>query len=843
MKTESVESYWSLPAESLLRQLDTSLEGLSQEEAVRRARLRGEPNTKKPSRWQRAVGLWLSQYKSPIMLLLLGATALSIYLGDTTDALIILAIVLVSGLLSSWQEWNAAEAVAALLATVAVKARVRRNAAEVEISAESIVPGDIVLLTAGRRIPADCILLESQDLHVDEATLTGETFPVEKMVGIADDRAPLAHRSNTVFMGTHVVSGSAVAIAVHTGATTELGKIAESLTRTPKETDFERGIRRFGYFLMEITLLLVLVIFAFNMYLGRPSVEAFLFSLALAVGLTPQLLPAVISINLARGARQMAHSQVIVKRLAAIENFGSMDILCSDKTGTLTEGEIKIHSFLAADGSDSEKVRRYAYINAYFESGFANPMDEALRALELQPVVAGCRKEGEKPYDFVRKRLSVKVTCGDRCELVTKGALLKVIEVCSRAEQTNGTIDDMEVWRSAILERYQGMAEQGYRVLGVAYKGEVEAGSCSEVDERDMIFLGFVVLHDPPKAGAREAIERLRQLGVGLKVITGDSQPVARHLLQVLGVENPQVLTGGELRQLTSAALLQQVKQAQAFAEVEPNQKEQIVQMLRKAGHVVGFMGDGINDAAALHAADVSISVDSAVDVAKEAADIVLLEKNLAVLAQGVVEGRKTFANTLKYVFMATSANFGNMFSMAGASLFLNFLPLLPKQILLTNLLTDLPEMTIAGDRVDDDVVATPRRWDIAFIRRFMLSFGLLSSVFDYLTFGVLLFVLNASPELFRTGWFIESVVSAACIVLVVRSRKPMLGSRPSRYLLGATVLVVIATVAFPFAPVLDELFEFSRPPLHFLGWMGLIVLGYIAAAEQLKKRFYRREA
>jgi Mg2+-importing ATPase len=843
MQTEIREAFWSLPPESLLQQLDTSREGLNQAEALRRSRSLGQPKTKKPSRWQRAVRLWLNQYKSPIMLLLLGATALSIYLGDTTDALIILAIVLVSGLLSSWQEWNAAEAVAALLATVAVKARVRRDAAEVEIGAESIVPGDIVLLTAGRRIPADCLLLESQDLHVDEATLTGETFPAEKTAGIVDAQAPLARRSNAVFMGTHVVSGSALAVAVHVGADTELGQIAESLTRTKKETDFERGIRRFGYFLMEITLLLVLVIFAVNMYLGRPSVEAFLFSLALAVGLTPQLLPAVISINLARGARQMAQSQVIVKRLAAIENFGSMDILCSDKTGTLTEGEIKIRAFLSPEGVDSEKVRRYAYINAYFESGFANPMDEALRALELQPVVAGCRKEGEKPYDFVRKRLSVKIVCNDCCELVTKGALPRVLEICSCVEQGDGTVEAMEVWRPAVLDRYRELAEQGYRVLGVAYKGTVAAGACSEADETDMTFLGFVVLHDPPKAGAREAIERLRRLGVELKVITGDSQPVARHLLQVLGVENPLVLTGGELRQLTSAALLQQVQQAQAFAEVEPNQKEQIVQTLRQAGHVAGFMGDGINDAAALHAADVSISVDSAVDVAKEAADIVLLEKNLAVLAQGVVEGRKTFANTLKYVFMATSANFGNMFSMAGASLFLDFLPLLPKQILLTNLLTDLPEMTIAGDRVDDDVVAVPRRWNIAFIRRFMLTFGLLSSIFDYLTFGVLLFVLHASPELFRTGWFIESVVSAACIVLVVRSRKPMLRSRPSHYLLGATILVVAAAVAFPFASVLDGLFEFAQPPLHFLGWMGLIVLIYIAAAERIKKRFYRREA
>ncbi|MHC1759810.1 MAG: magnesium-translocating P-type ATPase [Negativicutes bacterium] len=841
--SEPIEDYWSLPVEILLQKMGSSPQGLSQQDAARRLAAFGHIEATPSSRPRRFFLLLLEQYKSPIILLLLAATGLSIYLGDVTDALIIFAIVLVSGLLSCWQEWGATEAVNALMATVAARLPVRRDGTVTEITAESIAPGDIVMLASGRRIPADCVLLESQDLHVDEAALTGEMYPVEKMAGVSDASASLSDRNNVLYMGTHVVSGSATAVVVKIRDDTEFGKITFSLRRKRKETDFEHGIRLFGYFLLEVTLLLVLLIFAFNIYLGRPSVESFLFSLALAVGLTPQLLPAVISVNLARGARQMAQSKVIVKRLAAIENFGSMDLLCSDKTGTLTEGEVRIRNFLDPAGKESDKVRRYAFLNAYFESGFSSPIDEALRALPLLDTAAGCRKERERPYDFTRKRLSITFTCEGQCEMTTKGALIKVLEVCTRVEQSDGIVGPMDSWRQSILDRYQELAGQGYRTLGVAYKGHLAEEACRVSDETDMVFLGFVVLYDPPKAGVREVIERLNRLGVSLKVITGDSLPVTGHLLRELGVENPVLLSGAQMRTLSSAALLQQVQQAHAFAEVEPNQKEQIVQMLRKAGHVVGFMGDGINDAAALHAADVSLSVDSAVDVAKEAADIVLLEKDLAVLTQGVIEGRKTFANTLKYVFMATSANFGNMFSMAGASLFLSFLPLLPKQILLTNLLTDLPEMTIAGDTVDDDMIARPHRWDLKFIRRFMLTFGLLSSVFDFLTFGVLLYVLKATPELFRTGWFIESVVSAACIVLVVRSRKPILHSVPSRYLVGATGFVVLAAVLLPLLSGADTLFAFTPPPFYFLAWMGLIVIAYIMAAEFVKKQFYRREA
>jgi Mg2+-importing ATPase len=640
-------------------------------------------------------------------------------------------------------------------------------------------------------------------------------------------------------MGTHVISGTARVIVVFTGKQAEFGKISERLKLRPLETEFEHGIRQFGFFLLEVTLALVFLIFAVNVFFHRPVLESFLFSLALAVGLTPQLLPAIISINLAHGAKKMAQQKVIVKRLAAIENFGSMDVLCSDKTGTLTEGKVCMHSALDMEGNPSDRIFLHAYLNAFFETGFSNPIDEAIRAYR-QPDIAGYEKADEVPYDFIRKRLSILVVKDGRYLMVTKGTLPNVLAVCSTAETASGSKVDMTSVNRQIRQRYETLSNQGFRVLGIANRDMGTGSSIGKDHEADMTFLGFLVFFDPPKAGIADTIDRLKQLGVSLKIISGDNRLVAAKVSKDVGMRDARIVTGSELREISDGALLQRVTETNIFAEVEPNQKERIIFALRKAGHVVGYMGDGINDASALHAADVGISVDTAVDVAKESADIVLLEKNLAVLVQGVREGRTTFANTLKYVFMATSANFGNMFSMAGASLFLSFLPLLPKQILLTNLMTDFPEMTIARDHVDTEMVDQPRRWNIAFIRKFMLTFGLVSSVFDYLTFGVLLLILHATPDQFRTGWFMESVISASIIVLVIRSRRPFFKSRPGRYLFVATIAVVIATLVFPFTPV-GEIFGFIPLPASFLAMMGLIVVLYILMAELVKKIFYQK--
>jgi P-type Mg2+ transporter len=830
------KAYWSLPIDNVLLELKASEHGLTDEETQSRL-IRFGPNLLKPKKGSGVWELLVSQFKSPIILILIFAAGLAFVLHDRTDALIILVIVLISGLLGFWQERGAANAIQRLLALVQVKVRVLRNGSEREIGTEEIVPGDIVLFSAGDLIPSDCILLDSRDLFIDEATLTGETYPVEKTAGAVPVGTPLAKRTNALFMGTHVVSGSAKAVAVYTGKDTEFGAISEELKLRPPETEFERGVRRFGYLLLEITLILVIAIFACNIYFQRPILDSLLFALALAVGLTPQLLPAIVSINLATGAKRMAQQQVIVKRLASIENFGSMNVLCSDKTGTLTEGVASLQSAVDVHGQPSEKVMLYAYINSTFESGFANPIDKAIRN-HRHFDLGGWAKLDEIPYDFIRKRLTVLVSTDGRRLMITKGALPNVIQTCTSIEEPDGIKPYSESVHKAIQRKYESFGMNGYRVLGVAYR-ELSGEAITLDHEKDMTFLGLLVFFDPPKAGVADTIKELRGLGVELKIITGDSRLVVASLGEQLGITKPEILTGEDLKHISDEALIRRSVEANIFAEVEPNQKQRIITSLKKAGKVVGFIGDGINDASALHDADVGISVESAVDVAKEAADIVLLKHGLDVLVVGVKEGRATFANTLKYVSMATSANFGNMFSMAGASLFMSFLPLLPKQILLTNLLTDFPEMAIATDNVDPDMLENPRRWDIKSIRNFMLAFGMLSSLFDYLTFGALLLVLKANPEQFRTGWFIESVISASLIVLVIRSRKPFFKSRPGLWLSISTAALFFVTLLLPFTFV-GKLFQFSPPSLLFLLIMGTIVIVYLVSAELLKRRFYR---
>lgn len=784
--------------------------------------------------------LLLRQFTSPIILILMGAAILSGFLGDPVDAGIILGIVVVSGLLGFWQEHAAANAVAKLTAVVATKARVLRDGTEALLPIEQIVPGDVVLFSAGALIPADCRLLDARDLFVNEAALTGETYPVEKSPGEISATTALAHRTNALFMGTHVVSGTARAIVVQVGRATEFGKVYERLKLRPPETEFEHGIRRFGYFLAEVTFLLVLAIFAFNVYFHKPVLDSFMFALALAVGLTPQLLPAIISINLAHGARRMAARKVIVKRLAAIENFGSMNVLCADKTGTLTEGKVQVHAALDARGDASAKVLLYAYLNAANETGFVNPIDEAIRHCEVGDT-SDWRKLDEIPYDFLRKRLSVLLERNSQRILVTKGALRQMLDLSSRAELSDGSLVPLDSVRAKVELQWAQCSGEGHRVLAVAYRDCRDQTRIAHSDETDLIFVGLIVLSDPAKADVAATVGELRELGIALKIITGDNVLIAQQIARQVGFADPQILTGPEMRGMSAQALTQRAPITHVFAEIEPAQKERIILALKKAGHVVGYIGDGINDAPALHAADVSLSVDSAVDVAREAADFVLLEHDLAVLVDGVREGRRTFANTMKYVFIATSANFGNMFSMAAASIYLPFLPLLPKQILLINLLTDLPEMTIAGDSVDSELVQRPRRWDIKFIRKFMLVFGILSSVFDCLTFGVLIW-LGATMEQFRTGWFIESIVSASLIVLVVRSRRPFFQSRPSKLLALATGAVVLAAFFIPHFPLASSL-GLTLIPLKLCAMITAIVLLYVIAAEIAKHVFYRGAA
>jgi P-type Mg2+ transporter len=834
----SKNDYWNLTPVDAFRLLSCSDKGLSASEAGSRLQQYG-PNSLKPNSRSSAFILFLSQFKSPITLLLIAAALLSISLGDITDTLIILVIILISGFLGFWQEKGAASAIVELLKMVQIRCLIIRDGLENEWPLEKVVPGDIIVLSAGDVIPGDSLILDSKELFIDEAAFTGESYPVEKNCGVLPQDTPLSKRSNSLFMGSHVISGKARALVILTGKSTEFGKISDRLRIRPSETDFEKGIRRFGYMLMEITLVLVIIIFAINVLLHKSALDSFLFSLALAVGLTPQLLPAIITVNLANGARAMAKKKVIVKRLSSIENFGSMNILCSDKTGTITEGKVIVKDTMDINGNHSEKTLQFAGLNASLQQGFRNPIDEAICAIYKTssiPFTVQC----EIPYDFIRKRLTIQVKNEKENFAITKGALNSVLEICNQAETEKGELISMEDRRNVILERYQQLSASGYRVLGIAYKMTGNDRDFTRDQEKDMIFLGFISLFDPPKKNVHETLDKLKQLGVQLKLITGDNALVAGSIARQIGISNPIVLTGSQLRQMTDGAIMQQGVRADIFAEVEPNQKERIILCLKKAGNVVGFMGDGINDAPALHTSDVGISVDSAVDVAKEAADIVLLDRDLAVLSEGIIIGRKTFTNTMKYVFMATSANFGNMFSMAGASLFLSFLPLLPKQILLTNLLTDFPEMAIATDRVDAASIEKPHRWDIHFIQRFMLIFGLLSSVFDYLTFAILLYILKADEKVFQTGWFVESVISATLIVLVVRTRLPFLKSPPGKYLLIATIGIILTVLALPFTPVAG-LFGFTSLPLQFYGWILLILAVYIASAEFLKLWFYQK--
>lgn len=831
------QPFWARSLDELFRELRVTLQGLSTAEADQRQAVCASVRLK-PQRDNHPFRLLLAQFRSPIILILLFASGVSFFLAEHSDALIILAIILVSALLSFWQEYSAARAVAGLLALVQITARVRRDGELQEVPADHIVPGDIVELSAGSSLPGDARLLEAKDLFVDEATLTGETYPAEKSVATLTAEAPLQKRTNSLFLGTHVVSGQAQALIVAVGKDTEFGRIAHRMQVRAPETEFERGVRRFGYLLLEVTLLLVLSIFAVNVYLARPVLESFLFSMALAVGLTPQLLPAIISVNLSHGAKRMAQQKVVVKRLASIENFGSMNVLCSDKTGTLTEGSMRLHTALNLQGQSSEKVLFLAYANAMFETGFPNPLDEALRRHEALDLT-GYRKLEEEPYDFVRKRLSILVATPQTHLLITKGAVESMLAICLDAEQADGTVVPIDQVQSFVRQRVRELSAEGFRTLGLASRDMGTAERVSKEHEAGMTFLGLLVFADPPKPGMDNTVAALKGLGVSLKMVTGDQALVAAYVGRAVGLKNPSLVTGTDLRGMSDDALRTRANSIDIFAEIEPNQKERIIRALRASGNVVGYLGDGINDAPALHAADVGMSVDSAVDVAKEAADLVLLEHDLSVLVQGVREGRMTFSNTLKYVFMATSANFGNMFSMAGASLFLPFLPLLPKQILLTNVLTDLPEMTIATDRVDHELIERPRRWDIPFIRRFMLTFGLVSSLFDYLTFGVLLLLLHSTTGQFRTGWFVESVLSASLIVLVIRTRRPFYSSRPSPALLLTTLLTGLATMLLPMTPVGTFLGFEPLPPIFVAALLG-ILLSYVAAAELAKKLFYR---
>jgi P-type Mg2+ transporter len=839
------KAFWSLALDQLFSALHSSKNGLLPAEGALRLKQYG-PNTIRTQQQTSALRLLLGQFKSPLVLILIFAAIVSGAVGEWVDASIVLAIVLGSTILGFVQEYSANDAVEKLRSQVTIKSNILRDGKPHMLPSEQVVPGDVVMLSAGSLIPADGIVLEANDFFVNQAVLTGETFPVEKRQAVVPENASLVERINCVFMGTSVSSGTAQVFVVLTGRATVFGQVAERLRLRPPETEFDRGIRHFGNLLTQVMLVMVVCVLAVNIYLAKPLLDSLLFALALAVGLTPELLPAIISITLSHGARKMARRGVIVRRLTSIENFGSMDVLCTDKTGTLTEGVVRLDGALDTQGKPSDTVLRFAFLNANFQTGLNNSLDEAIQA-SAQKVgidIGAEKKIDEIPYDFVRKCLSV-VSANAQGErtLITKGALDKILTLCSSVRIGDAAHPLDAAMRVEIEQRYSEWSEKGFRVLGLAMKNvDVRQEEYSHKDENGLTFAGFLLFLDPPKADVEQVIIDLAKRGVQLKIITGDNQKVARHVAETVKLPLQGVMTGSQLNDMHDEALWHLAERTTLFAEVDPNQKERIILALKKTGHVVGYMGDGINDAPALHAADVGLSVDTAVDVAKEAADFVLLKKDLGILRQGIDEGRITFANTIKYILTTISANFGNMFSMAGASMLLPFLPLLAPQILLNNFLSDIPAMTIASDNVDPEMLEKPHRWNTRFIRNYMILFGLVSSIFDFLTFGTLLLLFRTSPVEFQTGWFIESLMTELVIALVVRTRHLFFRSRPGKLLLASTLIFLTIALVLPYLPFISVL-GFVPLPIPLLLAMVALTSLYVLATELTKKIFYARIA
>jgi len=837
------QGFWDKPLREVFQTLEATPVGLTSDDATRRLELYGSNSFVQESRFA-ALFRFFRLFANPLVVILLIASAISLALGDRVGGLIIISIVLLSLLLNFFMEFQARHAVEKIQKQVATTAAVIRDGKEQELPVADLVPGDVIRLNAGDLVPADCRLLKLNDLQVRESALTGESLPVEKSASdLAAGKHGVGDASNSVFLGTAVQTGIGTAVVVCTGKSTAFGEIAKRLAMRPPETEFDRGIRRFGLMITWITMLLVLFVLLVNIVLHRPLLESFLFSVALAVGMTPEMMPMIITVTLAQGARRMTKKKVLVKQLAAIEDFGSIDILCSDKTGTLTEGEIVLDRHVDVQGKDEENVLRMVYLNSYFEAGIKSPLDAAILKHE-HPSILEYEKVDEIPFDFNRKRLSVVVRHGEEYLLITKGEAESVFGICETANVAGSPQPFDESQRASATETFKKLSADGYRVLGVAVRKVDKQDAYTLAAERDMTLAGFAAFLDPPKEGIHPVLEALKQNGISVVIMTGDNQYVTQKVAHDVGLAADRILTGDEVDTTDDAALAYQAEHSAIFARMSPEQKDRVILALKTRGHVVGYIGDGINDAPSLHSADVGISVMNGVDVAKDAAKIILLEKDLGVLNEGVNEGRRSFANIMKYIIMGTSSNFGNMFSMAGASLFLPFLPMLPTQILLNNFLYDVSQIAIPGDNVDPALLHRPKRWQIGFIRQFMMIIGPISSIYDFLTFGILLWVFHASTNapLFHTGWFVESLATQTLVVLVIRTAGNPLKSRPSRPLLISVLVIVSVATLLPFTAV-GKLLKFTLLPISLLGAIALLAVTYLLLVQTVKSWFYRRHA
>jgi Mg2+-importing ATPase len=843
-KQNSYMTFASLPVEEVLKILNTSLKGLTDEEAERRLERYGynEPAKKK----KRSILFQIIlKFINPLVVVLLIIGIFSLFFGERINAFIVTVMAGMSVFISFIQEYRAGKESERLSEMVGASATVYRNGRPKELKIRQLVVGDIVDLFAGDMIPADLRIIQAKDLFINQAALTGESLPVEKNSFPVEIQKPISFTelSNIAFMGSSVISGTALGVVIKTGPSTQFGELSKRLQRVGEESAFDKGIRSFTWMMIRLMLVLIAIIFAINtLFKKSDTLQAFLFSLSVAVGLTPEMLPMLVTINLSKGAISMAKKQVIVKRLNAIQNFGAMDVLCTDKTGTLTLDKIVLEKHCDVIRREDEDVLRFAYINSFYQTGLKNILDRAILRHEKIMVKQQFKKIDEVPFDFSRKMMSVVVEFNGCHRIITKGAPEEVFKRCTKYE-LDGEIFDMEqLILTDLKEEYDKLSQEGFRVLAVAYKDFLEKKEVySKEDENELILKGYVAFLDPPKPSTRKTIERLKNLGIDFKVLTGDNELVTRKICEEIGLNIQGLVTGEQIEQLSDSQLKELVKTANIFTRLSPFQKERIIRALHENKHIVGYLGDGINDALALKAADVGITVNNAVDIARESADIILLRKSLLVLSDGVMEGRKTFGNILKYIKMGSSSNLGNMISVTGASIFLPFLPMLPIQILLNNFLYDLSQVAIPSDEVDKEYLFKSRPWNVDYIKRFMLVLGPVSSFFDFLTFAVLLFIFKADPQMFRTGWFLESLCTQTLVIHVIRTGKiPFLESKPSQFMIFASLYIVTIGIVIPFTP-LGRYFDFVLPPGSYFLVLLFIIISYLLLAQKVKMWFIKR--
>jgi Mg2+-importing ATPase len=833
--------YAGSPIDLIYKELKTSQIGLSEKEAKKRLRLYG---LNEPAR-RKKISIFvqvLLKFMNPLVILLFIIAGFSFFFGQKISALIVTLMAVISVLLSFIQEYRAGKEAEHLSEMVHTTATVIRRGRSREVKIRDIVPGDIVDLFAGDMIPADIRVIACKDLFINQSSLTGESFPVEKFGGPSHAKSTSpSDLKNIAFMGSSVVSGTGLGVVIRTGIRTQFGELSKRLAAIDVETSFDRGIKEFTWLMIYAMVIMVLFIFAVNALRRGNFIESLLFSLGVAVGLTPEMLPVLVTVNLSRGAIKMAKKEVIVKRLDSIQNFGAMDVLCTDKTGTLTLNHIILEKHCDVVGKEDEGVLLLAYINSSYQTGLRNLLDKTILNHE-KFAIKKYKKLDEIPFDFLRKIMSVVIEFEGKHRIISKGAPEEIFKKCTHYE-LEGKIHEMHHGLHEDLKKeFDSLSREGFRVLAIAYKDvDINREFFSREDEKELILKGYVAFLDPPKPTARTAIQALKKLGIQVKVLTGDGELVTEKICREVGLDIASLVTGDQIEKMNNKQLRDIVGTTTVFARTTPLQKERIIRALHDAGHTVGYLGDGINDAPALKTSDVGITVNNAVDIAKESSDMILMRKSLMVLKDGVIEGRKTFGNIVKYIKMGSSSNFGNMFSMMGGSLFLPFLPMLPIQILLNNFLYDMSQLAIPTDEVDSDYLSKPRPWNIGSIKKFMVIIGPISSIFDFITFGVMLFIFRASADLFHTGWFMESLITQTLIIYVIRTGKiPLIESKPSLPLILTSLLIVATAIIIPFSPLAGP-FGFVAPPNLYFAILVLIVLTYLLLAQMVKGWFVKR--